>query len=446
MLTHPDNALLCQVQPGEPMHDVVKRYWLPVLPVHLVAERNGDPVRITVLGRDYVVFRDSEGRVGCLAEGCCHRGASLALGRVEGGGIRCLYHGWKYAIDGGLLETPNADLEQVRGRIRQPAYPAREAGGLVWVYFGEAQKQPPFPSIPYFDLPPDRIVVQEIFIDANFVQIMEGLVDSSHVGVLHQDAVNRQLRPGGSAGTSDAVYRQFISDLSPRIKSEDTDFGFHYAALRELKSDDGISTVARVTAYAMPFFNFPPTNSTMIAGVPIDSHRTQLIEVNWDWDEPFDAARAERVLAHHGISDEILDRCHLSRKTRHLPGGPCRANNWEQDRAAMRRGETFSGLPNFQPEDAAISRSLGPISDRSKENLVPADQAVVRMRRIMLESARRVQRGEDPIGLSPSQVARGLQGMIAEGTDWQSVLTRKEIWRRAFGQFAKKLESVATVR
>ncbi|WP_322046553.1 Rieske 2Fe-2S domain-containing protein [Paraburkholderia sp. J67] len=439
MLTQANNALLCEVAPGKPMHETIRRYWLPALPSAALAA-DGDPARVTLLGEDYVLFRDSAGQVGMLNERCCHRGASLCLGRNEEGGLRCIYHGWKFDVRGTIVDMPNATDDSFKRRYRQPAYAVREAANVVWVYLGPQDKTPPFPRFPIFDLPQDQVVAQAYFIDANFVQVMEGLVDSSHVGVLHQDAIHQRMKAAMQDGAQSAVYRQMADDLAPRLEMEDTEFGFHYAAMREMRTDSGHVNVARITAFALPFINFSPNNSTMLAGVPVHDGCTMMFEFNWDWSQPFDAARRERVLEFHGISDAILDRFGISLATYGKQERPRAANRFLQDREAMRRGETFSGLPNFQPEDVAIASSQGPISDRSVESLLPSDQAVVRMRRVLLEAARRVMAGEEPPGLDCATIPRGLQGAVGSDETWQAVLTREDNLRRSFGQFSSELK------
>jgi phthalate 4,5-dioxygenase oxygenase subunit len=123
MLTSEENETLCRVGPGTPMGKVLRRYWTPAFQVADLPEPDCPPIRVTVLGESFVAFRDSSGRLGFLDELCCHRGASLVLGRVEDGGIRCLYHGWKYAADGTILETPNLATPTFRERVRHGAYP-----------------------------------------------------------------------------------------------------------------------------------------------------------------------------------------------------------------------------------------------------------------------------------------------------------------------------------
>src|SRR5271170_4822501 len=176
-------STLTDVAPGALMHNAMRRYWLPGCLSTDVPEPDSDPIRLTILEQNYVCFRDSAGRVGILDENCCHRGASLCLGRVGGGGIQCIYHGWRYAVDGTILETPNVQDDRVKSRIRQPAYSVYEEGGIIFVYLGPADQKPPFPVLPYRDLPASHRYLTITVASTNYTQVIEGLLDSSHVGV-----------------------------------------------------------------------------------------------------------------------------------------------------------------------------------------------------------------------------------------------------------------------
>jgi phthalate 4,5-dioxygenase len=171
MLTTEENEALCRVGPATPMGKVLRRYWTPAFQAADLPEPDCPPIRVTVLGENFVAFRDSSGRLGFLNELCCHRGASLVLGRVEQGGIRCLYHGWKYAADGTILETPNLATSTFRERVRHGAYPVREAGGLGWVYLGPPTTEPPFPAFSWTEAGPGELAVSEMIMDCNWVQV-----------------------------------------------------------------------------------------------------------------------------------------------------------------------------------------------------------------------------------------------------------------------------------
>jgi nitrite reductase/ring-hydroxylating ferredoxin subunit len=251
----------------------------------------------TVLGENFVVFRDSAGRLGFLDELCCHRGASLVLGRVEQGGIRCLYHGWKYAADGTILETPNLATPTFRERFRHGACPVREAGGLGWVYLGPAGTEPPFPAFSWTGAAPDELVVSEMIMDCNWMQVQEGSIDSSHVAILHLDTLATMGAGPRTVGSFDFPGEPWDLDMpvpgrgrapaavwpsddnAPRIEVENTPFGFHYAAIRDVSGDPGKKFV-RVTAFAMPYTAFiGGTASGAVIVVPRDDYSCSSIGV-----------------------------------------------------------------------------------------------------------------------------------------------------------------------
>src|SRR3954467_15905038 len=145
MLTKDQNELLCRVERDAPMGGIMRRHWLPVCLSEEVAEPDGAPVRSRLLGEDLVVFRDSKNRLGVLGELCLHRRASLAFGRNEDSGLRCLYHGWKFDIEGNVVDMPSeAPGAAQRCAKMQKAYPAREAGGFVGVWMGSREEMPKF--------------------------------------------------------------------------------------------------------------------------------------------------------------------------------------------------------------------------------------------------------------------------------------------------------------
>ena len=174
------------------MGQVMRRYWHPIAVSEQLPKPDCDPLRVTLLGQNFVAFRDTEGRVGVLNELCMHRGASLALGRTENNGIRCLYHGWKFGVDGTIQETPNHADPRVRERMKAPCYPVREEGGMIWTYIGDKKKVPPFRRFSFMDAKPINRTVICVNVGCNYLQLWEGGVDSSHVGVLHSNVA----RPG----------------------------------------------------------------------------------------------------------------------------------------------------------------------------------------------------------------------------------------------------------
>src|SRR5580693_2356004 len=407
MLTTEENEVLCRVGPGTPMGTVLRRYWTPAFQLGDLPAPDCPPVRVTILGENFVAFRDTAGRLGFLDELCSHRGASLALGRVEDCGIRCLYHGWKYAADGTIMETPNLGTSTFRDRVKHGAYPVREAGGLAWVYLGPPGTEPPFPAFAWSAADPDELLVTEMIMDCNWMQVLEGSIDSSHVGVLHLDTLAtmgagpRSVAsfdfagepwdldmpvPGrggqGGQGQSAPARRPGVwpsDDNAPRIEVENTPFGFHYAAIRDVTGDPAKKFV-RVTAFVMPYTAF-------IGGAP-----------------------------GAGTDPAVWGPEPGNRRIR-LP---------RQDREAMAAGQSFAGFRGGNRiQDAAVQLSSGPMYDRAKEHLVPADLAIIRLRRLLADSVRLLEAGQDPVGRGEgcdfARITAASQ-IIDAGQAWQDLV------------------------
>jgi nitrite reductase/ring-hydroxylating ferredoxin subunit len=412
MLNLQDNELLCRVGPGTGMGHMMRRYWHPVCTsVQLVSD--GQPLRVRLLGEDFVAFRDTAGQVGVLEELCMHRGVSLALGRVEEGGIRCLYHGWKFSAQGAVLETPNNADPKYCARMKAPAFPVREEGGLVWTYIGPQEHRPAFSRYAFMDAEPAHRVVLRVNVDCNYLQLVEGGEDSSHVGVLHTNMARPGWKEGEFAPNPDVVNPAALSsnDLEPALKIEDTAFGFQYVALRKTGTP-GVKN-ARVVPFILPYGRV----------IPAPAFQFTVLEV------PADDTHTSTYLIVHGKTpiseDKIIellgldDARYYNRQTCNFTASA--ANLFGQDREQMK--DSWTGLRGVEIEDAAIALSQGPLYDRSKEHLVPADQAVMRVRRSLLNSVKRVMNGEAPLGVGLD--LRGVSACdvpLADADAWQELL------------------------
>ena len=431
MLNREDNDFLCRVEPGTPMNAAFKRYWLVAGLSRDFPEPNSDPKRSTMLGEDYVLFRDSEGRIGCLRELCCHRGASLCLGRTEKGGIRCVFHGWKFDVDGTIIDMPNATDDRFMKRYRQPAFPVVEKAGLIFVYLGPREEQPPFAHWRWLDFAPEQLFVAPVVYNANFIQAIDGGADSSHLTTLHQDALRRQ-----HPATDNSVFERIMADAAPRFDTYPTEFGQFSAAFRTVTRADGtIYETCKTSVFAAPSTVITngayPDQGTFAFFTPIDSHRTIGYLGNYDsaWTTPQQPIEARRFMS---LDSETLDRLGFSPETCDSPQRASRENNWYQDREAMRSGR-FTGMAPFIPEDIIVAESMGSIYDRSQENLIPADQVVVRIRRILMDMAHDVQEGRKPIGnrtpIDYSKIFVG-EGAVETGQNWADITLPPEFVRR----------------
>lgn len=416
MLSKEDNELMCRVGPEAPMGKAIRHFWVPAL---LSAELPGpdcDPVHVELLGENFVAFRDSNGNVGLLDEFCCHRGASLTVGRVEKCGIRCIYHGWLFATDGTVLETPNVPDPRFKERVKAKSYPVREAGGLIWTYIGPAEKKPPFPDFPWINAPANLVLATCQINGCNFVQMYEGLLDSSHLSVLHSSAIS------GAQGTDIHFVRSITHmafDAAPTLDSEETEFGLHYAAIRMV---DG-KAETRVAAYVSPFWSLNPNGDIWVAVVPMTDEKNAFYTVSWDGKKQYgvDPLRSQ-TLNTIGFTKENLEAFGQTRRNFGGPNTPARHNGFRQNREMMRKGH-FSGMPALALEDSLVTVSAGPLRDRSQEKLSSADVAIAHFYRSLLKSARQVRDGGTPVGygLSVSKL-RGVPATLEPGADWRKLV------------------------
>ncbi|HKR89317.1 MAG TPA: Rieske 2Fe-2S domain-containing protein [Phenylobacterium sp.] len=419
MLSAADNDRMCRVGPGTPQGTAMRRFWIPALLSSELPAPDCDPVRVQALGEDLVAFRDSEGQVGLIDEYCRHRNASLSLGRVEGCGIRCIYHGWKFDRHGNIMETPNVADPKFKQRFKAKAYPVREVAGMVWTYMGPAELEPPFPHYAFMDVPDANRLNAMAIVPCNFVQVMEGLVDSSHLSVLHTVGLKNtdisQLSFAAATG-----HMQF--DAAPHIEADDTDFGFHYVAIRRIHEAGAERTIARVAAFQSPCFVFNPNGDLWFAVVPMSDERTMFFHLWWDAQKKMgEEPLASEQLRFVGLDPETLEEWGMTRTTVEL-GRLSPHSGYMQDREAMRRGH-FTGIANFTQEDAIVSMSAGALRDRSREMLCVADLAITCLYRALLKSANAGERGEAPIGLNADvSRIRGANATLELGVEWRTLV------------------------
>lgn len=423
MLTQEQNDLLTLTGPGTPGGDLLRRYWQPVALAREIPV-GGDPVPIDILSERLVLFRDDSGRLGLLDRHCAHRGADLSYGRVENGGLRCLYHGWLYDIEGKCLEQP----AEPRGstfheKICQKSYPVIERAGAIFAYMGPGEP-PLFPDYDLFLYPEDHVYARKLFKQCNYLQANEGNYDPAHVGFLHRSTMQRKssglvfgdMLKVGNVDISDAAVDPFST---PQIKVEDAPFGLRIFQVR----DGGPNkTYLRITAFGMPNFSViaGPQGGNGHVGiwhVPINDHTHWRFGFTLRRDRPIAEARRDNEFAPsiRPRDPEQYDGEFHHRQTL--------ANRYLQDRTKF--SESYTGMgTNFGVHDAFATESQGPIQDRTKEHLGKTDLAIAAARRLMLRAVADVQAGKDPLGVvragadNDFRTLISFDALIETGTDY----------------------------
>src|SRR3954469_10046450 len=394
MLTSEENTLLCRVEGEAEMGRLMRRHWVPALLSEQLPSNDSDPVRVRLFGEDLVAFRDSDGRLGVLGEYCPHRKASLFFGRNEECGLRCLYHGWKFDVEGNVVEMPSEPAASgFAERTKHKAYLVEEAGGFIWVYMGPADAKPAFEPPPWAPTGNERVSIAKIQLPCNWAQIMEGQIDSAHSSSLHSS----DMRPArvATAGASDTHWTRPSTDKNPRIQVQVTNYGMRYAAIRRPIANAATHDYVRITTYVAPFTALiPPNSSYKVASVivPRDDVSSYFHFIAWGYG---DTVISQDVWRKFCVAEPGVD---LDQDFKPVLRNA--ANNYLQDRQAMRLGN-FTGLPGIPNQDIAMWESMGRIADRTSERLGASDIAVIQFRRIMLDALARFEQGSTPTGLEP---------------------------------------------
>ena len=421
MLTAEENDLLTRVEGDAPMGRLMRQHWTPVCLIEEVAEPDGAPLLVEALGQRMAAFRDSNGRLGLLDEKCPHRGASLLLGRNEDCGLRCLYHGWKYDVDGQCVAmSSEPEGSTLMEKVRARAYPVVEWGGFVWAWLGEREAAPPSEHPP-FDPPAFAprddidISILKIRVSCNWAQIHEGQIDSAHSSSLHSsDMVPARVT---RAEADDKSWYRPSTDKSPRMQIERTSYGLHYVAIRRPVKNAATHNYLRVTEFVAPYYSLiPPNNRHRVASaiVPIDDVNSVFYFIAWDGPE-VPGTEEWRTFHHTRRGIDLTDDW--------APQGTLE-NRFLQDREAMKAG-SFTGIEGIPNQDVAMWVSPGPIVDRTNDILGASDLAVVEFRRMMVEAARAVARGEPALGTAeprlPQAAIRSLEGIYPKEEDWRTL-------------------------
>jgi len=422
MLTQAQNDMLTRTGPGTPMGALFRRFWVPVLLSRELAEPDGPPRRVTLMGEDLIAFRDSAGRVGLVEPRCPHRGANLFFGRNEAGGLRCAYHGWKFDVAGRCLEIPTmaADAptyESLRARAGVVAYPTREWGECIWAYLGPAEAMPPLPELEFALVDPAHRYVSKKLQECNWAQSAEGGVDTAHFSFLHapvSEGAVAKLPPGYAEQV-----RWMQLDGAPRYTVVEHEAGLILAGARRANEAE---TYWRIAQYLLPNHSLAPGGA---AGqtyhgqtwVPIDDQSCWIFTYSWNPERPLSDAERAAYAAGAAIHSEVDERYWPVRR---------RANDYLIDRELQKR-ESFTGIKGISEQDAAIQDSQGLIHDRTRELLGPTDLGVSAFRALMLRSARDLAAGTAPASAMNPAAYRVRSGLVVTPEDltFDAVMTRR---------------------
>jgi nitrite reductase/ring-hydroxylating ferredoxin subunit len=407
------------------MGEVMRRYWLPILLEREVAEPDGEPVRVQVLGERLVAFRDTTGRLGLIEEFCPHRRVSLWLGRNEECGLRCVYHGWKFDVDGNCVDQMNEPGDSsFAEKVHITSYPTVEAGGVIWTYMGPRHLQPPPPCFAWTQVAPSHRHVSKVIEECNWLQALEGGIDTSHAPILHRTITPNATHPGINLRSA------FVRGSAPKLEVDLTEYGYRYFGIRQMP-EGGV--YVRGYHFILPFTQLRPQQIAWDGSrtgelgehpplreygpghywVPMDDESCTVWNFTANFSEPL--TEEDRRESGNGNGPDHVDQSTF-RSFRNA------RNNWGIDRG-VQKTETFSGIEGINTQDRAVQESMGPIVDRSREYLGPADKAIIAARRLLLEAIKTVQAGGAPPAADDSYYQlRAVERIVPSGQSWRDVL------------------------
>ncbi|MDA1035457.1 MAG: Rieske 2Fe-2S domain-containing protein, partial [Chloroflexi bacterium] len=410
--------LLTQIGPGTPMGDLMRQYWMPIYLSADIAEPDGKPHKIKLLGENLIIFRDTEGRVGLITEVCPHRGASLYWSRNEQGGVRCVYHGWKFDVTGQCMDMPSEPVaSNFWQKVTTLAYPCQERNGIVWTYMGPREAPPPLPELEFNLLPQEHLLIRRDLQETNWVQGLEGNIDSSHLSFLHT-----RLDGKGSAefyGKAPANRGLFYVDPAPKMEVVKTDAGVMYGAGR---AEEPGKVYWRITQFLMPFYGmFAPVSLAecpMQWWIPLDDNAVMKWDIRWNPSRPI--TDEERTFLVGPDPGGFVEWTHDPYTHWRLKAD--RENDYLNDYDAQLE-RRFSGIPSVNLQDKAVLESMGHVVDRRNEHLGTSDAMIIGVRKRLIQAAKDLRdHGTVPPGVDDPDVyrRRTATGILNSGDDWQA--------------------------
>jgi phthalate 4,5-dioxygenase len=425
VLSQEENEILTRVGPGTLMGNLLRRYWTPALLSSEVSDAGGPPVRVRLFGEDLVAFRDTNGEVGLVDEHCPHRGASLYFGRNEDCAVRCVYHGWAFDREGNCVDMPS-EPRPFADRIKIAAYPTHESGGIVWTYMGPKDKITPFRDFGTETLPDDQVSAFKTLSTCNYVQAMEGNLDSAHISFLHQFNAIEDIPDDGTdtpGYNSNAMSMKFWRhDKTPRFEIQDYWYGYRYAAIRTTPNGH---THVRINGFAFPF-------NTLVANIPFSTRQGLFVPIDdehcWRYSITTQPPATPQALG--ATQRQAIAQYPYKPTARRLGSGITprqwtAENDYQIDRSVQAdrtSGGTFSGIVDFVSQDLMVTESMGEIYDRSKEHLGTSDQCIIRMRTLLINAAKALAEGQEPPAVGAEHDYRSIrvaEKVLEPGEDWR---------------------------
>jgi phthalate 4,5-dioxygenase len=421
MLSPAENERLTRVGPGTPMGEVFRRYWIPAALSSELPEADGPPVRVRLLGEDLIAFRETGGTIGLVSAFCPHRRAPLFFGRNEEGGLRCVYHGWKFDRDGRCVDMPSEPPDSLfKTKVAIESYPTWEGGGYVWTYMGPPESVPPTPDFELVRAPATHRHVSKMLEDCNYLQALEGGMDTSHTHFLHK------------RNNGDVTYLENFGSTVPRIDVYPTAYGYMYTGIRRVEERQWV----RAIHFLMPATQMRGTADGFVhwadevpkvdghLWIPIDDTHTMVYNFMYALDpaRPLTHEQAIRFETYAGRGpDDFAGGYRLKKNP---------ANDYLIDRQ-MQKHVNFTGIVGVNTEDFAVQEGMEPIVDRFKEHLGTTDRAVIFLRKLLLEATDAVAEGRTPLGTdpAPARMVRPLDHFAPADADWREVLKDEMIAR-----------------
>jgi phenylpropionate dioxygenase-like ring-hydroxylating dioxygenase large terminal subunit len=418
MLSSSQNDLLTRTDPDTPCGNLMRRYWQPVaLSRELLP---GEPLPVKILGEDLVLFEDDQGRIGLIDRLCPHRGVDLSYGRVEDGGLRCIYHGWLFAHNGQCLAQPGEPAgRDFADRIKQKSYPCRRAGGLILTYMGPGEP-PPLPAFPFFGAEDDeRVWTTKLHHECNYLQASEGNVDPQHLSYLHRFVTD-------GAAILPELNRLLVAGGAPKLLTKETSFGLEILAIRELPSGD---RYVRITNFIMP-------NSSSFDGVPlVDKSKEPLVDnmgYQIHWHVPIDDYSHWKytiLFRYQGKIDRAFQEAQHANIDAEFRTPGRLHNRFLQDRQEM-RVSSYAGMGRkYYDHDKFATEIQGPIADRTREHLGESDKPILAMRRQIVQGIKDVEAGKVPMFAGPEGSASVRDILVKVGISPAGADLNGQWWR-----------------